>query len=606
MQSINNFLLPFSINDKIVFLLLFIALMLYFYQRNKSHTLLKRKKKLLDISSRLVDHPVIIFSEQCKVICANEHIQKYIKIKRGDSVNDISEFPFVRIKNKWKSLSEILDLYKKSNQDILYLTEVLIKTDKEEEEPVNIHISSSGREEKKQYIGLAIFDIKDHLELSKIYYQNTTTGLPNHNKAIADIGLMASKMLSKNKKFAVSVISIDQFLEVISTIGYLESLDIVNTIGRYLQKASFANNFHLYHMTSNNFLLILPDIENNETCRNMVNKYKNDCEQLLHNKNSQLQFTISAGISLYPNSTINNLINDAYYALSLSIKQGLGYTTLLTPDKKIKKKDSPIDYSEIKRALETEEFILYYQPIYRLSDHTIVAAEALIRWNHPTRGILTPFHFLPLVENTGFMKPLSEYISREVIQQLAAWNTLEFKKIQLAINLSMREFETADFPSFLGTLLEKNKVNTSQLKVEITENIAMANEDYSTAQFNKLQKLGIGISLDDFGTGYSSFSMLESFPINTLKIDRSFITDIADNPDHYTIVKAMIAMAHTLGIKVIAEGIEHDSTMSILKELGCDYVQGYYLGKPMPVFEFQELIRSEKQPYTDNDIIILD
>ena len=422
---------------------------------------------------------------------------------------------------------------------------------------------------------------------------------------MADIGLMANKMLSSDRKFAVAIISIDHFLEIISTVGYIESLKMVSSIGKYLQKVSLQNNLRLYHMTSNNFLLLIPNLETVEECRETVERYKADCEELLHNKNTHLQFTISAGISLYPRNAIENLINNAYHALAQATKQGLGYTVLADADDKGKKRPVSIEYSEIKKALETEEFMLYYQPIYRTSDHSIVSADALIRWKHPIKGIISPAHFLPLVEKTGFMKPLSEYVAREAIKQLATWNTLGFKKIQLAINLSMREFETADYPTLLETLLEKNRVNTSQLKVEITENIAMANESYSTAQFAKLKNLGIDISLDDFGTGYSSFSMLESFPIDTVKIDKSFITDMITNPDHYTIVKAMIAMTHALGIKVIAEGIENKPTMAALQELDCDYIQGYYLGKPMPVFEFQELIRSKEQTSTTTDDIII-
>ncbi len=605
-QTINNFLLSLGISNSIIFILLIAAVVLYFYQLHKASSFANRKKRLLDVSFHLIDHPVIIFSDNYQVICANDQVQKYINIRRGDSIKEISTLPFIRIENVWKTLEELVEIYKKTAKETLYLTEVRIKTHIEEERPVNIHISGSCIEESIQYIGIAIFDISDQLELSKIHYQNITTGLPNHNKAIADIGLMAHKMLAVNKKFAVAIISIDHFLEIISTIGYTQSLTMVSTIGKYLQKISHQNNLQLYHMTSNNFLLLIPEIDTVEESRKIVDTYKADCEQLLHNKNDSLQFTISAGISFYPHNAVENLINSAYHALSLATEQGLGYTVIAAQDQMGKKKPISIEYSEIKNALEREQFTLYYQPIYKTGNHTIVSAEALIRWEHPTKGIIPPDQFLPLVEKTGFMKSMSEYVTREAIKQLATWNTLGFQKIQLAINLSMREFESADYPMLLDALLGKYKVNTAQLKVEITENIAMANETYSTKQFAKLKKLGIEISLDDFGTGYSSFSMLESFPINTVKIDRGFVTDMIQNKDHYIIVKAMIAMTHALGIKVIAEGIENSATATALQELGCDYMQGYHLGKPMPVFEFQELIRSERQVLKTDDIIILE
>jgi EAL domain-containing protein (putative c-di-GMP-specific phosphodiesterase class I) len=593
-------------SNSIIFILLIAAVVLYFFQLHKTSSFSKRKKRLLDVSSRLIDHPVIIFSDSYQVICANDQVQKYIKIRRGDSIKEISSLPFIRIENVWKTLEELIDIYKKTAKETLYLTEVRIKTNTEEDRPVNIHISGSCVEESIQYIGIAIFDISNQLELSKIHYQNTTTGLPNHNKAIADIGLMANKMLAADKKFAVAIISIDHFLEVISTIGYSQSLTMISTIGKYLQKVSHQSNLQLYHMASNNFLLLIPDIATAEDGRKLVDRYKADCEQLLHNKNTSLQFTISSGISFYPDNHIEHLINSAYHALSLATEQGLGYTVIAAADQVKKKEPRRIEYSEIKKALELEQFTLYYQPIYKGSNHTVVSAEALIRWEHPTKGVIPPGQFLPLVEKTGFMKSMGKYVTREAVRQLATWNSLGFRKIQLAINLSIREFEAEDYPRLLSTLLEKNKVDTSQFKVEITENIAMTNEIYSTAQFIELKKLGIGISLDDFGTGYSSFSMLESFPIDTVKIDRSFVTDMAQNKDHYTIVKSMIAMTHALGMKVIAEGIENKVTLTALQELGCDYMQGYYLGKPMPAFEFQELIRSDRQAPEADEIIMLD
>jgi len=605
-HSINNFLISYGIDLTVVFIVIafVIIALLYLYQLSKTASLLERKKKLLEISSDLTDHAVIVFSNHYKVISVNEHVQQFLQISKGDSLEKIAAKPFIRIEEKWISLKELLDLYThRATHDILYLTDVYIKTETKNK-PVNIHISSSDITRKIHYFGLAIFDITDKLELSKIYYQNTITGLPNHNKAIADIGLMANKMLSSKQKFAVAVISIDNFLEIISAIGYNQSLSLISTIAHYLQESSVKNDLHLYHMTNYNFLLIIPDAQNKKKTIALVDRYKVDCEHLLHTKNTNLHFTISAGISIYPENTIEDLLNRAYQALLLANKQGLGYTVIAESDQAISTETTPIEYSEIKQALESDQFVLYYQPIYDTLNHTISSAEALIRWIHPAKGIITPDQFLPLIEKTGFMKSLSEYVSIKTIKQIATWKKLGFREIQVSINLSMREFELTDYHMFLDTLLKKHNVAASQLKVEITENIAMANETYSKVQFTKLKNLGIDISLDDFGTGYSSFSMLESFPIDTVKIDKSFILDMTKNNDHYTIVKAMIAMTHALGIKVIAEGIEDKRTALSLKELECDYMQGYHFGRPMPTFEFQELIRSNRQLSKSDDIML--
>jgi len=583
-----------------------VLILLYLNQKRQTKVLRQNKENIFMISSRLIDHPVIIFSDTYQVICANEQIQKFIKAKRGDSLEEISKLPIFLIDGKEKSLIDLLDIYQeKATGDTLYITDVSVSNQRDKK-PVSLRLSSAGADKGTVYIGVAIFDATEHLELNKIYYQNTVTGLPNHNKAMADIGLMAHHYAPSNKRFAVAVISIDNFLEIISIVGYKESLHIVSLIARYLQAVSVKKNLKLYHVTSNNFLLILPHVQTIQESNLLVEKYKTDCEALLHSSNAQLHYTISSGISIYPDNGIENLVNSAYKALLLAKRQGLGYTMIAQADQKNTEVESPIKYSEIKRALEQEEFMLYYQPIYHTKKGTLVGAEALIRWKHPTRGVVPPGLFLPLVEKTGFMKHLGEFVAKEAIEQLAIWKKLGFQEIRVSINLSLREFETMDYPLILDTLLHNNLINTSQLKVEVTENIAMVNEKYSAKQFAKLKKLGIGISLDDFGTGYSSFSMLEAFPIETLKIDRSFVGDMPKNKDHKTIVKAMIAMAHTLGIKVIAEGIEDQKTAEILKALECDYVQGYYFGRPMPVFEFQELIRSDDQVSNFDDIIALE
>jgi len=453
---------------------------------------------------------------------------------------------------------------------------------------------------------VVIFDQTEHLELSKLRYQNTTSGLPNHNKAMADIGFLAHRYAPSKRRFAVAIISIDNYLEIITLIGYKKSLRTISLIARYLKEVSIKNHLKLYHLTSNNFLLILPDIRSPQESNQQIEVYKNECESLLHHDNDSLHYTISSGISIYPDNEIEGLIDHAYKALLLAKRQGLGYTMIAETDKKEEKNSQEIKYSEIKNALKQKEFVLYYQPIYDANKGTIVSAEALIRWQHPTRGIVPPGLFLPLVEKSGFMKHLGEFVAEEAITQLSRWKTLGFREIQVAINLSLREFETMDYPHILDTLLQQNMVNTAQLKVEITENIAMVNETYSNKQFARLNKLGIGISLDDFGTGYSSFSMLESLPIDTLKIDRSFVGDMTRNHEHHTIVKAMIAMAHSLGTQVIAEGIEDKHTAKLLTSLGCDYLQGYHLGSPMPVYEFQELIRTDSQVSNSDDIIALE
>lgn len=605
MNFYDELLMNRSLAAIIIFMFFFIIYLMYRRYKYREKSLRQEKEDILHIFSQLSNHPVVIFSDTFQVIYANEQIQKIIQRKQVEALDGIADLPLFLIENREMSLREILALYRdKRTKDTLQIANASL-VDKNESRPISLRVNGVWRERKIACIGIAVLKLADHTQSSDAHYTNTYTGLPNHHKAMADIGLMAQHHAAADQHFAAAVISIDNFLEIVSIAGYMESLQVISLMAKYLQAVSVKNNFKLYHIARTNFLLILPNIASVRECSDLVEKYKTDCEALLHNNDANFHYTISSGIGIYRGGSTEDLISDAYKALRAAKKQGLGYTMIAETDLEETEKNSPIKYSEVKKALEQEEFSLYYQPIYDTKMGKVTGAEALIRWTHPTKGIIPPGLFLPLVEKTGFMKQLGEFVAKEAIGQLGIWKKLGFRDIQVSINFSLREFETMDYSLILDTLLRKNNISASQLKIEVTENIAMSNVAYSTAQFAKLQKLGIAISLDDFGTGYSSFSMLETFPIDTLKIDKSFVDHMSQNKDRRAIVAAIITMSHALGIKVIAEGIEDEQTVVILKHLGCDYMQGYHLGKPMPVFEFQELIRSDSQVSNTDDIIAL-
>ena len=601
----NGFFLNYSIAVVILLMVFLACYLMYRRHKHREKSLRQGKEDILHIFSQLSNQPVVIFSDTFQVIYANEQIQKIIRRKQGEALDGIADLPLFLIENREMSLKEILALYRdKRTKDTLQIANASL-IDKNENQPISLRVNGIWREREIACIGIAILKSADHTQSSDAHYTNIYTGLPNHHKAMADIGLMAQQHASANQHFAVAIISIDNFLGIISITGYMESLRIIPLMAKYLQAVSTKNNFRLYHIARSDFLLILPNIASVWECSDLVEKYKTDCEALLHGNDANFHYTISSGISIYERGSTEDLINNAYNALLIAKKQGLGYTMAAETDPEGTERSSPIKYSEVKKALEQEEFSLYYQPIYDTKMEKVTGAEALIRWTHPTRGIIPPGLFLPLVEKTGFMKQLGEFVAKEAIGQLGTWKKLGFQDIQVSINLSLREFETMDYSLILYTLLRNNNISASQLKIEVTENVAMNNVAYSTAQFTKLQELGIAVSLDDFGTGYSSFSMLETFTIDTLKIDRSFVQHMAENKNRHAIVAAIITMSHALGIKVIAEGIEDKQTAAMLKGLGCDYMQGYYFGKPMPAFEFQELIRDNGGLSDTNDLIPL-
>jgi polar amino acid transport system substrate-binding protein len=245
----------------------------------------------------------------------------------------------------------------------------------------------------------------------------------------------------------------------------------------------------------------------------------------------------------------------------------------------------------MQQSLDNGEFEVYYQPIVDANSEEVVAAEALIRWRHPKYGFISPDSFIHLMEKTGFIIKLGQFILEDVLKQQKRWELFKFKQITVSINVSMAEIATGKFIENVQKQLQHHQVNPERIKFEITEGMAMLNEVDTEKYFHTLKKLGVGISLDDFGTGYTSFTYLKKFPADTLKIDKSLVDYILENEEDKRIVKAMIELGHNLGMKIVVEGVESKPMVEILRSYGCDYIQGYYFSRPLPVFEFQKLLR---------------
>lgn len=246
--------------------------------------------------------------------------------------------------------------------------------------------------------------------------------------------------------------------------------------------------------------------------------------------------------------------------------------------------------SSMQQAMNDKIFKVHYQPIVDTQTSKLVSMEALIRWPHPEEGNISPVEFIPIAEQTGLIMPLGEYVLRSVCEQIKIWEGEGFSGFRVAVNLSLRQFDT-DIPSIIKSIMEETGVSADSLALEITEGIASKNVEQNVRMLQELRSLGLSISIDDFGTGYSSLAYLKRFPLNTLKIDRSFIQDIESNEDDREITKAIIAMGQNLKLKVLAEGVENVEQLDILRDSGCDYIQGFYFSKPMPPGEVQAFLK---------------
>lgn len=239
--------------------------------------------------------------------------------------------------------------------------------------------------------------------------------------------------------------------------------------------------------------------------------------------------------------------------------------------------------NEMRRALERDEFILYYQPQYRLSDGQLCGMEALVRWQHPERGFLPPGKFISIAEDSGLILPLGEWVLRTACAQNKLWQDMGYSPVRVAVNLSARQFRQKDLLKQIAEILKETQLDPQWLELEITESLSMKNVRVSMEILQKLKSMGIHISIDDFGTGFSSLSYLSRFSVNSLKIDRSFVSKLSELLDDQAIVLTIIQLAQNLGLNVIAEGVETEAQLEYLRMMGCDEVQGFLLAKPVPI-----------------------
>jgi len=297
--------------------------------------------------------------------------------------------------------------------------------------------------------------------------------------------------------------------------------------------------------------------------------------------------SVSIGIAVFPHDGENRdtLKRHADAALYRTKENGRNSYSLYDSSKDTYTEEKLDTENELRQAIELNEILLYYQPIISLKTGKVVALEALARWQHPQKGLLQPKDFIPLAEDCDLILPLSRYILKAACRQYKAWQASEFPKFRIAVNVSAKSFAEEEFISQLGAFLEEFSCQPDALEIEITESLAMGNLELSEFHLRELKKMGVKITIDDFGTGYSSFNYLKRFPFHNLKIDRSFIRHCITNEHDAGITRAIISMAHSMSIKVVAEGVETDQQLNFLSGLGCDAAQGFFIAKPMKAEE---------------------
>lgn len=428
-------------------------------------------------------------------------------------------------------------------------------------------------------------------------YYDDMTGLPNRRMFTDLLTEQLASMENEGERIAVFFMDIDRYKLVNDSFGHEVGDMLLLQVAERLTHCVTERDM-VARMEGDEFAFYFSGLSTMADVERKAKQLLDSFEQPFMLQNYPLYVTASVGISIQTHGQGDNnaqlLFRQANLALSKAKEQGKNNYQMFAPAMN----GTPLERlkmeTELRRALRRDEFMLVYQPQVNLKTGSIVGAEALIRWNHPDRGIVSPAEFIPLAEECGLIVPIGEWALRQACRQNKAWQEAGFPHFPISVNLSMRQFQLQNLTGVVAQVLEETGLNARYLELEITESMTM-DVHHASESLRELTELGVGISIDDFGTGYSSFHYLKNFPINNLKIDRSFVRDISNDPNDAAIVAAIIAMAHKLRLHVVAEGVETEEQYSFLRSHKCDNMQGYYYSPPVSSEKLEGLLERSRE-----------
>lgn len=433
------------------------------------------------------------------------------------------------------------------------------------------------------------------------------TGLPNRVLLLDRIAQAFSySKRQAEKKLALLFIDLDRFKAVNDSLGHAMGDQLLTDVAQTLLNCIRPNDT-VSRLSGDEFAILIDGWSDENDVLQIAKRIHINLMRMTLPNAFNRPASASIGIAYYKGNYNNpeELIRDAdiamYRAKSLGGSQYQIFDTFM--HKRLM--DQLQTETELRQAIENEEFKIHYQPVIEMASGKIVGVEALIRWNHPTKGLLTPQHFIDIAEDTGLIKFIDAFVLKESTKQLKLWKLNGIEDMWVSINISGKQFQDEQFVSQVSAAILENNLTGNEVCLEITENIAMENPSFSSKIFNKLDSLGVQIGVDDFGIGYSSFGHLKSLPFSLLKIDRSFVQDIASSHNSQAIINAIIAMSHSLNMKVVAEGVMSLEQIQLLKKLGCDTVQGFYYSPGVPAEEIIKIynsLKSEKTFYANGDL----
>ncbi len=507
----------------------------------------------------------------------------------------------------------------------------VIKPDETEivvEQKMEIVADSSGN--ATRMLG-TIQDITERREaevlIRELAYYDNITGLPN--RVLLNEHLREALALAKRYKRAVGVlfIDLDRFKRINDTWGHAVGDELLRVVGRRLTKcirqcdilsrdvfsgaAEAPHGNTVARLGGDEFVALLPELRRGEDAAIVARRINDALSEPFTFHQTEVFVSASIGISTYPTDGENTdvLLKKADGAMYQAKAEGRNGYRFYTADTQTRAFGQLTMEAGLRRALEKDQFILHYQPKIDLHGD-VVGMEALVRWENPEVGMVSPADFIPMAEETGHIVPLGEWVSNEACAQTKAWQAAGLESLRVSINLSVAQFRQGDLARMVSQLVAKHDLDANFLELELTESLLMDDVDAQIKILHELRDVGVQLSIDDFGTGYSSLSHLKRFPINTLKLDRSFIRDMETDEDAASIVKGTISLVHSLRLRVVAEGVENQEQTNLLHEYGCDEIQGFFYSRPLPPDEFVAWVRTQRSKpgkplvrvYTGRDI----
>ena len=433
-------------------------------------------------------------------------------------------------------------------------------------------------------------------QLMKLAHYDVLTSLPN--RVLFYDRLKQAIAHAKRNHWVVGVmfIDVDRFKNVNDTMGHAVGDRLLQQVSERL-KGTVRSGDTVGRLGGDEFAVVLSNLGSAQDANLVAQKMMACFAEPFRLEGTDVYVTASIGITLYPDDSTEQdiLIRNADAAMYKAKEIGRDSYQFYTPEMNTRALESLGMESSLRRALDRGEYLLHYQPKVGIVNGEITGLEALIRWRHPDRGLVSPGEFMPVLEETGLIVQVGQWVLNAVCRQIKEWESTGVQPVPVAVNLSARQFTSKDLGNTIKRILEEHQLDPALIELEITESSLMVNTEEAVRTLEYLSSLGVSISIDDFGTGYSSLSYLKRFPLDSLKIDRSFIRDVTTDGDDATITRAVISMAHSLGLKVIAEGVETERQLAFLTEYGCDQIQGYFFSRPLPADDCSMWLREMRR-----------